>query len=79
MSAYDELVVQCAKRGWRIALCGTYPQGKSEAGFIVNNLAIRTRTDKDLLATAVAGPQRESLDDAAVDCARSLQKQGLIQ
>lgn len=78
MSAFGELAVQCEKRGWRLCLCGSYPDGKSGVGFIVNNLAVRSRTDRDLLATAVAGPQQESLDAAAVDCAKSLAKQGLI-
>jgi hypothetical protein len=86
MSAYDQLAIQCERRGWRLCLCGSYPIGKHQPGLIVNNLAVRShpRTGRELLASAVAGvgvsvsDGTDGLDAAAVDCARSLERQGLL-
>lgn len=78
MSALDELAVQCMKRGWRLSLDGTYVNGRHQEGLVINRLEVRTspRTDRELLASVVAGP--DSLVEAAVDAAQSLARQGLI-
>lgn len=77
MSAFAELALQCERRGWRLCLDGSYPNGRHDAGLVVNNLAVRAR-DRELLASVFADVDRESLEGAALDCARSLAEQGLI-
>ena len=73
MTAFDDLHEQCDRRGWRLGLAGSTPDGC----LVVNALEVRgVRPDRELLASAVAAP--DGLDDAAVDCARALERQGLI-
>lgn len=77
MSAFDELAMQCERRGWRLCLCGSYPNGRHGVGLVVNNLAVRAH-DRELLASVFADVDQASLEGAALDCARSLAEQGLI-
>lgn len=77
MTALDELWRQCERRGWRLDLDGSYPDGRHQPGLVVNALTVRDR-DRGLLATAVAGVSEAELDGAALDCAHSLAEQGLI-
>jgi hypothetical protein len=79
VSAYDQLALQCERRGWRLCLCGTYPVGKRQPGLVVNNLAVRShpRTGRELLATIAATSDQAGLDMAAVSCATALEQQGL--
>lgn len=80
MSAFDELARQCERRGWRLSFDGTYPDGKNQPGLILNHLSVRSssRTNREQLATAVAGPSLPELEGAALDCAKALAMQGLI-
>lgn len=75
MSAINELALQCGKRGWRVGIDGSYPYGRRQAGLVVNTLEVRGR-DRELLAHVSCDP--ENLDEAAIDAARALARQGLI-
>lgn len=91
MSAFDELHHQCERRGWRLALTGNshYPDGSQASAqlpaMLVDGLEVRGRRDKffgarELLARVpLDGLQHLDFDTAAVDLARALESQGLIQ
>jgi hypothetical protein len=92
MSALDELHLQCERRGWRLALTGQayYPNGEpaplSAYAMLLDGLEVRGRRDRffgnrrELLARVrLNGLTRVDLARAAVDLARALESQGLIQ
>lgn len=70
MSALDELYHGCRRHGWRLGLTG---HGEP---LQLATLDIRARNGELLARVPVNGPRE--LDQAAVDAARALDRQGLI-
>lgn len=89
MSALEQLHVQCAKRGWRLALTGNAhfqdgtPAPPHWPAMLLDGLEVRgvaTADGRELLArVAVDGLSMDlRLEVGALELASALEKQGLI-
>lgn len=80
MSAFEVLNEQCGRRGWRLALTGRTDDRDCMTldGFEVRG--VKVGGGRELLArTTLDGVAVGDLNQASVQLARSLAKQGLIQ
>ena len=76
MSGFSELIEQCERRGWMVCIDGSYPLGVNQPGFAPNCLEVRVRRTHELLAHVCLDPA--GLDQAALDAAKALERQGLV-
>lgn len=78
MSALDELSVQCEQRGWRVALIGGNLFGRRELLLTALEVrGVRIAGERERLAySAIASI--DDVDQACVDVAMSLEREGRI-